>query len=140
MRTVELDAKTLDEFAASPGGDGPIVMVNLLRYRDQTDYGAGSSEAPCSGREAYHERYAAEVVALIQAAGGRPIWFGRASFAPLAPKGERWDEIVLVEYPSRRAFLEMVTSPAYQAIARHRSAALLDSRLIETQTRQPLAR
>ncbi len=140
MRTVEMDAKTMEEFAASPGGDGPIVMVNLLRYREEANYAAGSAEAPCSGREAYHQRYAAGVVPLIHAAGGRPIWSGRASFAPLAPKGERWDEVVLVEYPSRRAFLGMVTSPAYQAVARHRSAALLDSRLIETQPREPLGR
>lgn len=138
MRTIELDAKTMDAFAASPGGDGPIVMVNLLRYREEADYGPGSAEAPCAGRKAYHERYGAKVVPLIEAAGGRPIWFGRASGVPLVPEGERWDEVVLVEYPSRKAFLDMVASPAYQAAALHRSASLLDSRLIETQAREPL--
>jgi hypothetical protein len=106
MRTVEMDAKALEEFAASPGGDGPIVMVNLLRYREEAAYAAGSDEAPCSGREAYQERYGSGVVPLIHAVGGRPIWFGRASFTVLAPEGERWDEAVLVEYPSRKAFLE----------------------------------
>jgi uncharacterized protein (DUF1330 family) len=43
---------------------------------------------------------------------------------------DRWDSVVLVEYPSRRAFLDMVSSPEYQAIAGRRTDALTDSRLI----------
>ena len=46
--------------------------------------------------------------------------------------GETWDEVLLVEYPSRDAFVAMVQSPAYQAIVHHRSAALRDARLIVT--------
>ena len=45
---------------------------------------------------------------------------------------ERWDEILLVEYPSAAAFAAMVTSPEYKAIVFHRTAALEDSRLVAT--------
>jgi hypothetical protein len=56
---------------------------------------------------------------------------GRARAALIAPEGESWDEVVLVHYPSRRAFLRMVQSDAYRAIVHHRTAALADSRLVE---------
>lgn len=36
--------------------DTPIFMVNLLRYREQADYGDRPTAAPCSGREAYFQR------------------------------------------------------------------------------------
>ena len=52
----------------------------------------------------------------------------------IAPDTEEWDETVLVQYPSREAFLGMIESEAYLAISPHRTAALLDSRLIATKT------
>lgn len=112
-------------------GDGPIVMINLLRYRAAADYPVGFDAAPCSGREAY-QRYGAVAGPLILASGGRPIWIGRVQASAIAPEGEEWDDAILVEYPSRKAFLEMIGSEAYQASAPHRTAALDDSRLIVT--------
>ena len=40
-----------------------------------------------------------------------------------------WDEIILVEYPSRMAFEQMISSSEYQVDVIHRTAALEDSRL-----------
>lgn len=37
---------------------------------------------------------------------------------------ERWDLVILVEYPTRQAFLDMVGSEEYLAIAHLRSEAL----------------
>ncbi len=51
---------------------------------------------------------------------------------PIAVDGEEWDDALLVRYPSKQAFLGMVTKPDYQKDAVHRTAALLDSRLIAT--------
>ena len=51
----------------------------------------------------------------------------------IAPEEEEWDDVVLVEYPSRDAFVKMVESAEYQAVSPHRTAGLLDSRLIATQ-------
>ena len=56
---------------------------------------------------------------------------GRASV--IAPEGETWDEVLLVQYPFGQAFLNMVQMPDYQAATVHRTAALADSRLIATQ-------
>lgn len=41
-----------------------------------------------------------------------------------------WDAVILVEYPSRRAFMEMTSSPKYQDVSKDRTAGLADSRLI----------
>ena len=47
------------------------------------------------------------------------------------------DDAFLVEYPAKAAMLRMLSMPSDQAIAAHRSAALLDSRLIATQPGSP---
>ena len=66
------------------------------------------------------------------------LWMGAVRSTVVGPDDERWDDAILVEYPSRKAFLGMVTNPDYLAIAAHRSAALEDSRLICTETRANL--
>lgn len=43
-----------------------------------------------------------------------------------------WDDVILVEYPSKDTFLQMIASRAYKNIVGHRIAALEDSRLIAT--------
>jgi uncharacterized protein (DUF1330 family) len=39
----------------------------------------------------------------------------------IAPDGEEWNEAVLVEYPSRKAFLDMIGDPEYRAATVHRT-------------------
>ena len=77
-------------------------------------------------------RFRRVVGPLIAGAGGRVLFAGRVSASVISPEGEEWDDAVLVEYPSRDAFLKMISSPEYQSAAPHRTAALLDSRLIAT--------
>ena len=114
-------------------GDAPIVMINLLRYRARAEYPEGFAAEPCTGREAYG-RYGEAALPLVSAAGGRILWMGSVQATVIAPDGEQWDDAVLVEYPSRKAFVEMVSKPEYLAVAPHRTAALEDSRLIATAT------
>ncbi len=110
----------------------PIVMINLLRYREQAAYPSGFAATPCSGREAY-QRYGAVAVSKVAEKGGRLLWMSAVKTAVIAPEGEEWDDAVLVYYPSRAAFLEMVSQPDYLAAAVHRTAALADSRLLLTE-------
>ena len=130
MGSVEPSPERVQELLEG-ADDGPIVMINLLRYRAQADYPAGFAAEPCTGREAYG-RYGAVAVQLVSAAGGRILWMGSVEATVIAPDGEQWDDAVLVDYPSRKAFVEMVSKPEYLAVAAHRTAALEDSRLIAT--------
>jgi len=122
-------------FAAAAVNDKPIVMVNLLRFNADAQYSAGDPLAgslAVTGKKAY-QRYSQAVLPLLWETGGQVLWLGKARATFIAPEGERWDEVALAWYPSRAAFVRMINSPAYRAIVGHRTAALADSRLIETQ-------
>lgn len=131
MYTVEPSPERFSEFRSGAETEGPVVMINLLRFREQADYAAESGEEPCSGREAYR-RYGALAFPMVEAVQGRVLFRGPVQCSVIAPADEEWDEAILVEYPSRAAMLQMLGDEAYQAIVHHRRAALLDSRLIAT--------
>lgn len=132
MGSIEPDAERMQAFASQLDSEGPIVMVNLLRYRDKAAYPADSDATPCSGREAY-QRYSEVALRNVAEVGGELFYLGQVAVSVIAPAGEEWDDVALVRYPSRRAFIEMIGRADYQAGALHRSAALADSRLIATQ-------
>lgn len=113
---------------AERGPDGPIIMLNLLKFRDKAAYAPDANEPDRTGAEAYGV-YSESAVRKVGEVGGS-LFFGSAAHAPvIGPDGE-WDMVALVRYPSRHAFLKMVMDPEYQAVAHHRTAALADSRLI----------
>lgn len=117
----------LGELAATY--QGPVEMLNLLSFRDQAAYREGSSHAPCSGREAY-ARYGAAVQVHLQRVGARLVYAGVPQLMVIGPVDTRWDEVLIMRYPSIAAFLAMVTDPEYLKIAVHRTVALADSRLV----------
>lgn len=131
MPIVNPTPEHIEDFERNAPDDAPIVMVNLLKFRDIAAYADVASER-ISGRKAY-ARYSKAVLPLLLEIGGQPLWMGKVRAGVIIPEGEVWDEVLLVHYPSRRAFVRMVRSDAYQAIMPHRTAALEDSRLIETQ-------
>ena len=87
--------------------DGPVVMLNLMRFRER------SLDRRGSGWDAYL-RYSALAIRLIKARGGTIIWAGDAETVALGvPEKHRWDYVALVRYPTRAAFLDMMNSPEY---------------------------
>jgi len=106
--------------------DGPVVMINLLKFADRAE-GAGDK----SGRESYEE-YGAGVRAMLEKTGARVLWHGRVDSVVIGDEADRWDAAILVEYPSRKAFLEMTSSKSYGEVAKSRTAGLADSRLLAT--------
>ncbi len=89
--------------------DTPVVMLNLMRFRERSLDGNGS------GWDAYL-RYSALSIKLIKARGGTIIWTGSAKTVALGvPDQHRWDYVALVRYPSRAAFLAMMKSADYAA-------------------------
>ena len=118
----EPDAEQLNQAAFVPflersrsEDDGRIVMLNLLAMK------------PDGGMEKYME-YGEAVAPILAGVGGKPIFTGTGG-AALIGSDQKWDLVLLVEYPSRAAFLEMIGSPEYQAIAHLRTEALAASEL-----------
>ncbi len=126
MKAINIEPEAL-EAMADGDLDQSVVMLNLLRYRDHALPGHGVDGL--TGREAYGV-YGKRFADLNPKFGGEPIWMGRAGQAIIGD--EEWDLVMLVRYPTRRQFVEMLKDPDYQAIAPIRAAALADSRLIET--------
>ncbi len=110
----QLSQEGFAAFAGRAGESDPVVMLNLLAFR------------PEGGRERYEE-YGAAVAPLLEKAGGRIVFLGQPASVLLGE--DSWDLVVLVEYPSRQAFLDMIGSAEYQAIGHLRTEALLKGEL-----------
>ena len=88
--------------------DKPVVMVNLMRFRERSLDGDGS------GWDAYL-RYSAITVPMIKARGGTLLWTGNAKAVALgAEDSNEWDYVALVYYPTVAAFIDMMTSAEYE--------------------------
>ena len=86
----------------------PVVMVNLMRFRERSLDGDGS------GWDAY-VRYSALAVPMIKARGGTLLWTGDARTVALGRQdGNQWDYLALVYYPTVAAFIDMMTSDDYE--------------------------
>jgi hypothetical protein len=102
-----------------PEADGPVWMVNLMRYKAVADYG-GRQDAAVSGREA-DDRYApVEVLADI---GAEVVLHGDVE-DQLLGDGPKWDRVGVVKYPTRRSFIEMQSRPDFQAKHVHKEAGM----------------
>jgi uncharacterized protein (DUF1330 family) len=108
MSGVDPTGQDLKRFLEEDDG-GPVVMLNLLRFK------------PDGGRESYN-KYARAIVPFLQAVGGEVVFLGDSGGVPLV--GDGWDAVLLVRYPSRAAFSQMVADPEYQAITHLRTEAL----------------
>ncbi len=120
---------TPEQFAALAASedDGPVQMLNLLRFKDLAD-GIDGDDA-LSGAEAY-ARYGAAVAPFLERVGGRVVVALATVESVIGPVPGEWDMVLVVQYPSRRAFISMITDPDYLAIHQHRAAGLADSRLV----------
>jgi hypothetical protein len=111
---------------------GPVVMLNLLRFRDVADYSATPDLAPAepiSGEEAYR-LYMEHTMPYLKASGGDVIFYGTGGEFLIGPPGERWDAVMLVRQSSVSDFMAFATNPDYMRGMGHRTAALEDSRLL----------
>ncbi|HEY4398735.1 MAG TPA: DUF1330 domain-containing protein [Acidimicrobiia bacterium] len=111
--------------------DAPVVMLNLLKFAEKAADGDGDrdGDGAQSGRDSY-ARYGDRVRSMLEETGARVLWQGRADSVVIGGDGDDWDAVILVEYPSRQAFIEMTSSPKYQEVSKDRTAGLADSRLI----------
>jgi hypothetical protein len=103
----------LDLAGRAPENDGPIYMVNFMKYRDVAGYegvkGAEKSAKPgISGVEADNLYNPSDVLSKI---GAQPVFFGEV--VAQGTEGE-WDRMAIVRYASRVSFMEMQNRPDFK--------------------------
>jgi uncharacterized protein (DUF1330 family) len=101
-----------------PGG--PVVMLNLLRFK------------PDGGRESYAKYAAALRDTYLAKYGAEMLYAGTGSTVLVAEPGQEWDAVLIVRYPSRQAFSQMVADPEYQQFTHFRTEALTEAVLQAT--------
>jgi uncharacterized protein (DUF1330 family) len=111
---IEPRSEDLKAFRDADNGR-PFVMVQLLRFVE-------------GGRDRYLG-YSAAAQPILTRIGAQVLYAGECARPLVAPEGQSWDAVVLVRYPGRRAYAEMLADAEYQAIAPVRRAALRDATL-----------
>jgi hypothetical protein len=99
--------------------DGPIFMVNYMRYKEIADYGDASGPA-ISGKEADDKYAPVDVLARI---GAHVAYFGDV-IAPDDDGAEVWHRMGIVCYPTRRSFIEMQTRTDFKEKVVHKGAGM----------------
>ncbi|WP_395022436.1 DUF1330 domain-containing protein [Dongia sp.] len=114
------------------GAGGPVVMLNLIRFRAIADYSAHPELAPAvpiSGEAAF-DRYVAHTLPYLKESGGDLLFLGSGGELLIGPPEERWDRAMLVRQASVQSFMAFAQHAGYLAGLGHRTAALEDSRLL----------
>ncbi|MEO6203878.1 MAG: hypothetical protein ABIO67_00610, partial [Mycobacteriales bacterium] len=92
-------ANRLRELAAED--DGPLLMLNLMKYRPVADYEDGRVST-LTGRQA-DDAYAP--LAVLAELGAKVVLFGEVIEQVRGDEG--WDRVAIVRYPSAASFFAM---------------------------------
>jgi uncharacterized protein (DUF1330 family) len=111
---------------------GEVIMLNMLRLRETADYTDSPELAPekqISGREAF-QKYIDHTMPFLKKSGGELLLLGNGGKYFIGPSDEQWDIIMLVKQSSVESFFAFASDSEYLAGVGHRTAAILDSRLL----------
>jgi len=121
MSDIRPTKEQITELINSPD-EGPVVMLNLLKFKSS----GGSKE---------YGKYGDSVVQMVEKQGGKVLWLGRVDQTLIGPVDDTWDAVALVQYPSRKAFIEMTSTKEYDSAHEHRESGLERTRLFACTTR-----
>jgi len=107
--------------------DKPVVMINILRYKDKTGNGDETGEMA-------YARYGQNTLPFLKKVGGRLLWRGDIAHTVIGDSEGQPQVVFLVEYPTVQNFLDMVTDPAYIEIAKDRTLGLAYGGLLASTT------
>ena len=103
----------------SPEDDGPVWMINLMKYREVADYADGR-ESTISGRDADDIYTPLESLAAV---GAELVFAGDVDQQPLGDETV-WDRVAIVKYPTRKSFIDMQSLPSFQDSHQHKDAGM----------------
>ncbi len=120
------EPQQIQELMQGPA-DTPVVMVNLLSFKAEAD---GGNEG-MTGAASYM-LYGGKMREFVESKGGRFLWTGRVDSMLIGESDAEFQVVALVEYPSRKAFLEIASSPHVAEIGEDRKKGLAGQWLIAT--------
>ena len=115
---------------------GPVVMLNLLKFRKTADYSGFPEiepESPISGVDAY-QRYIDHTRPFLEQSGGEILYLGTGGKYLIGPENEGWDMAMLIKQSSVQSFIDFASNEDYLAGIGHRTAAVIDSRILPLET------
>lgn len=105
---MDLSVLNMEEFTCNLDNESPFVMLNLLKFKSDDGFDT-------------YKKYLGNASGIVSKVGARVIYMGKPN--EMLQGQERWDFIMMVEYPSRKAFMEMINNPAYQEIHKDRMSS-----------------
>lgn len=96
----------------------PVVIVELLEF-DNAEH-----------EQAYLTQVVHPAAAMVRALGGERLWRASVGAAIAGEPSAAWSLLGLVRYPSRAAFIELVTSGEYRALRKAGTAAVEHSAIL----------
>jgi len=118
------------EKLASLPVDAPVAALNLFRFNERAQYQPGDPEygtveGDTSGQEAF-ARYSATAGTSLSSLGGRVVFSTAVDQVMIGPTDPDWDVAAIMYFPTRSAFMNMLSDPDFKQASRHRKAALAD--------------
>lgn len=120
MRFGTIDMNYAADLATrAPEADGPIYMVNFMKYKEVASYRDPSAvDTEISGKDA-DDKYAP--VDVLERIGAQVAFHG--SVVAQGCVGE-WDRMGIVLYPTRRSFIDMQSRPDFKTKYVHKEAGM----------------
>ena len=114
--------------------DTPLAVFNLFEFNDAANYQPGDPEfgtsaAEISGQEAF-QRYSELAGTFLQDLGGRVSVSASVDQVLIGPQNADWHAAAIMFFPSRGAFMQMLSDADFQKASRHRKAALKNHYMI----------
>lgn len=120
-------AARLRHFGANDDGRD-IYMLNLLRYHETMAKGPAAAGSFAGTPLEANEIYEANAKPLLMKSGAFPIFAGKVEDINAVgsddPAEDHWTRILVVHYPSRRHFFELLSNPEYLKKADFKSYAM----------------
>lgn len=112
----------------------PVYMLNAMRYYPELKRGSGMEAVHGTPREA-NATYEKAVMPILFRLGAYPLFGGEtleiradgkthSNLDGFDPAVDDWSRILVVRYPSRRAFFELLSDPEWLKFAPYKLAAL----------------
>ncbi len=129
VRYGQIDPHYFERLATTPPEeDGPVWMVNLMKYGEVADYIDGRATT-LTGREA-DDAYAP--LEQLAAVGAEVVFFAEVEDQLLGDE-PKWDRVAVVKYPTRRSFVDMQSRPDYVELHEHKEAGMEQSIILGCQ-------